>query len=115
MTNWSLLNVSIHNRLHRSFMSNAKNDSEWRAAPRLYVFIACEGIIQNLENRRSRPTTEWKKQIVPKVLKQLDLPLNTKVQWSQKAGCKCGCSPGFILPEVYEHKDFFVDVEPLDD
>jgi len=77
---------------------------------RIYFFVK-ETILENLENRRCRPHTEYLK-LVPDVLKSvpiLRIPNDIKVKWSQKAGCHCGCSPGFIL-DNYFGKDIYVDI-----
>lgn len=60
---------------------------------RLYLSVANENILEHLQNRFDRPVNEYKKLIAP-VLKMLGVE---KARWSQKAGCSCGCSPGFIL------------------
>ena len=69
-----------------------------RAATRVYVWPEGESIMENLENRRQRPYTTYRKEVLPYVLDQLGLPRDTKVRWSQHAGCSmCPCSPGFII------------------
>lgn len=86
---------------HLSFTaSTSKSD---RKASRLYVSVSGENIIQNLENRFDRPVKEYRRLLAP-VLQLLSraVPFNPiepviKARWSQKAGCSCGCSPGFIL------------------
>lgn len=80
--------------IERSF--NWRYPREYEAAPRMYVDVADETILDNLMNRRRRPYNEYKRMIrmsgLPTVI---DL---TKLSWSQKAGCSmCPCSPGFIL------------------
>lgn len=77
---------------------------------RVYIFPKGETIIENFFNRRSRPYNLYKKDVMPTVLNELDLPTDTRMNWSQKAGCSCGCSPGFILPD-YRGFNVFVDVE----
>jgi hypothetical protein len=47
--------------------------------------------------RYKRPHQAYRKEVLPLVLIDLMIASNTKVTWSQKAGCSCGCSPGFIL------------------
>lgn len=74
---------------------------------RIYFFVK-ETILENLINRRCRPNKEYRK-LVPAVLKKANIPSTTKVKWSQKAGCSCGCSPGFILD--YLGKEIFVDLK----
>lgn len=66
---------------------------------KIFIFPEGETILQNLANRRQRPSTTYKKEVIPAILAQAGLPADTKVTWSQKAGCSCGCSPGFILPD----------------
>jgi len=45
---------------------------------------------------------------VKEALKTAGLDENTKTKWSNKAGCKCLCSPGFLIPG-YSGFDIFVD------
>jgi hypothetical protein len=68
---------------------------------RIYFDIKGETLMENLENRRCRPYNEYKK-LLPQVIKELqnqglNITGNEKIYWSQKAGCSCGCSPGFVL------------------
>jgi len=82
---------------------------EMRQAARVYIFPKGETIWQNLENRRQRPHTTFRKEVMPAVLAEMGLPANTKIRWSQYAGCSCPCSPGFIIDDVHG-KTVFVDV-----
>jgi hypothetical protein len=63
---------------------------------RIYVWPTGESIMENLMYRRSRPHTAWKK-CLPLAFEAVGLDRDTKCGWSQKAGCSCGCSPGFVL------------------
>ena len=76
---------------------------------RIYIFQKDETIIENLQKRTVRPYTSYKKEVIPEILKSLNLPAETKVKWSQKAGCSCNCSPGFIVEGDYS-KDVFVTI-----
>lgn len=76
---------------------------------RVYIFIKNENIIENLENRRNRPCDQYRKEVMPGVLKEMNLPEDTKFSWKQNAGCRCGCSPGFIIADVYG-KEVFVNI-----
>lgn len=69
-----------------------------------------ETLWENFFNRRARPVTEYRKHVVPAALKYLCLPADTKVRWSQNAGCACGCSPGFIVP-INQNIDLHIHVE----
>lgn len=86
-----------------------KGRAEYNKPTRIIIWPQGETIWENLNNRRQRPYTIWRKEVIPTVLKELDLPLDTKVRWSQKAGCSCGCSPSFIV-EDYHTFDVHVDL-----
>lgn len=73
---------------------------------RVYFNHANESIMENLIARRSRPRDLYATYL-PEVAEKLGLPRTTKFRWSQKAGCECGCSPGFICVESYG-KDVWV-------
>lgn len=65
----------------------------------VYVHIKTEGVMENLMNRRSRPYTTWKKELLPIAARLIEaetgLTMEDKARWSQKLGCSCPCSPGF--------------------
>jgi hypothetical protein len=63
---------------------------------KLFVFHRNETILENLMLRHRRPSDLYRKEVLPKVFKKLKLD-PSRITWSQKAGCSCGCSPGFIL------------------
>ena len=71
------------------------------AKSRLYVDVN-ENVLENLENRFNRPVSEYRR-----LLKPVFKAMGVKARWSQKAGCSCGCSPGFILdrPVKLAHND----------
>jgi hypothetical protein len=65
--------------------------------PIIYFSVDKESVLENLENRRSRPHTEYRK-LINEALTAAGLPTNTgyKWTWNVKAGCSmCPCSPGF--------------------
>lgn len=69
---------------------------EYSAAPRMYVGVKHETLLENLMNRKRRPYNVYKTLLRGSVLAQVfDLG---KLTWSQYAGCSCPCSPGFVLP-----------------
>lgn len=51
-----------------------------------------------------------KNEIIPIFFEENGIPLETKIKWSNKAGCGCGCSPGFIISNRY-NIEYFVSVE----
>lgn len=82
-----------------------KSKSHLPVKTRAYIFIENEDIISNLTNRKQRPYTSYRKEIMPKVLEALKLPVDTKIKWSQYAGCtSCPCSPGFIIEGSYSQE-----------
>jgi hypothetical protein len=71
--------------------------SRFKSKPRVYVYPAQETIMENLANRRSRPLNTYRAAL-RKGLSELGVDLSrVDYKWSQKAGCSCGCSPGFIV------------------
>ena len=62
-----------------------------------FVWPEGETIMQNLMNRRSRPIKQFR-QSVEQAFDAIGVNRNNiTIKWSQKAGCQCGCSPGFII------------------
>ncbi len=82
-----------------------------RKAAHAYFFLTGESILENLKNRRSRPSKEFRK-LLWGILKKEGYTEHEvgRVAWSQYCGCSCGCSSGFRIEGVYG-KDFFIDVE----
>jgi hypothetical protein len=93
--------IEIHPRAYPEYNSGsaALRLKRYYKAPRVYVSIADENIMQNLANRTVRPNTLYKKLIKGPVLAALGVTAATHdLIWSQKAGCTmCPCSPGFVL------------------
>jgi len=72
---------------------------------KIYIWSSGEFIMDNLNNRRSRPYEYYKQAIIPKVMAEIALSnpeayeyiKNTTWSWRQKCGCgMCPCSPGFV-------------------
>lgn len=76
----------------------------------MFIFPKGESLIDNLYNRRNRPIGFYKKEVLPFVRQKLNLGDEVKFRWSQKAGCRCGCSPGFIVDGIYTRQDIFVTI-----
>ena len=81
---------------------------------RAFFFLANETVLDDLINRHSRPYNEYRRLLVDYLTEQeVKLDLVT-IKWSQKAGCACGCSPGFIVdgwlgPKLHK-RDLYLDV-----
>ena len=81
-----------------TIMPRNNNTKYWRdyvKSPRMYVSVADETIMDNLANRKRRPYNIYKTMIQSSGIGEV---LNLDgLRWSQKAGCSCPCSPGFVL------------------
>jgi hypothetical protein len=92
----------------RSYPRRPGDVREFQKMTRVYFWPKGETILDQLFTRRHRPYEEWRK-LLPEVFDQLELDYTGKSRWSQRAGCTCPCSPGFVL----EHK-LMVDGMPID-
>lgn len=66
---------------------------------RLFIETKDESVAENLMARmfgHSAPYKTYRQEVLPRVFKKLKID-PAKVSWSQKAGCSCGCSPGYVL------------------
>lgn len=83
--------------------SRARNWRELRReankATRIYVHPSQETVLDQLVKRRVRPVAEWRR-LMPEILERAGLSAQ-KVRWSQRAGCSCPCSPGFICEDSW--------------
>lgn len=75
-------------------------DRQFNARTRVYVSPKGETVLQNLTNRRDRPTADYRKAVV-----ELYPDFKGNMTWSQTAGCGCGCSPAFILDRTMRNED----------
>lgn len=75
---------------------------------RVYIWPEKESVLENLVNRRDRPVKLYK--IAAEAALSVAMIAKTSLRWSQKAGCGCGCSPGFVAGRPLFHTDSFVDV-----
>ena len=92
------------------FANDAWGPSGVTKRTRIYVFPKGETVLANLENRHQRPYNVYRKEVIPAVLEHLGTP-DAKVSWSQRAGCSCPCSPGFVIKEGDWGREVFVTVE----
>ena len=89
---------------------------DWRnraSKARVYIFPKGEGVFANLVNRFDRPAKLYRTEVMPAVLEEMGLDPTTKFVWNQKAGCSCGCSPGFII-DAHTREEVYVTVEAAD-
>ena len=80
-----------------------------RLTSHAYFFPKNESVLENLANRRSRPSAEYKALLLEYLHSQGIT--GVKPVWSQRCGCSCGCSPGFRINGLDNYfKDFFFTV-----
>lgn len=98
MINWFPVEAKrIERRWHRG-----QSPREMNRNPRVYVFPKGESVLDNLVLRRSRPVGAFRdvaRQAIkgdPELVPNMPVGQPLELRWSQKAGCRCGCSPGFI-------------------
>ena len=73
---------------------------------RVYVWPKGETILENLANRHTRPYNEFRKLLTTILTNAGFSCLDAAgAHWSQKAGCACGCSPGFVLSKRLTTKE----------
>lgn len=63
----------------------------------IYFIINGPTVMQEINEKKGKYYNVFRKEVLPTVFKKAKLPLDTKVIWSDKAGCSCGCSPGFLI------------------
>ena len=69
----------------------------YKTKTRIYIWTEGETLEENLFNRRSRPLGLYRQSAFMALDKLKIDRSKMSVKWSQKAGCGCGCSPGFIV------------------
>lgn len=88
------------------------------AKSRCYVKIVNELLIDNLNNRKNRPATMYG-EVLRKAFRVLEIEQDeyVKIRWSQKAGCSCPCSPGFIVDGITGYTmwvDFYANEDDIE-
>jgi hypothetical protein len=76
----------------------------YKTNDKIYVWVKNESVLDNLINRRNRPVDEYKNKVIPVAMEILknsypevyEVVKNNKWKFSQKCGCTCSCSPGFV-------------------
>lgn len=65
--------------------------------PRIYASVPDFNLLEDLTNRNRRPFRQWRK-LVNDAIMASGIGVDTaRMGWDQRAGCGCGCSPGFVL------------------
>ena len=91
------MNAQTDNQLMTWRLSPRRWNSyrQYNAKPRIYVWLASETVGESLAGRFQRDKRTYRA-FAKAVLAELGIA-DAKFHWSQKAGCSCGCSPGFVL------------------
>ena len=90
-------------------VSISKSDNNDKKPDRsiIYIFINSPTVMKEIQEKKDKYQNVIRKEVLPTVFKKAKMPLNTRVIWSDKAGCSCGCSPGFLITG-YNGMDIFV-------
>jgi hypothetical protein len=106
-----IVKIDVHERAFDSRYNRARRAwRDYNKAPRVYVSIQDENILQNLANRTVRPYIEYKKLIKKPVFAALGISAaDWDLSWNQNAGCSmCPCSPGFVLKKTKGYSNALV-------
>lgn len=84
---------------------------KYRTKTRIYISLEDETILEHFRSGRfTRPHQVYREEIIPKLIAQGYITQDSKLRWSQKAGCSsCPCSPGFITDQILGH-DIYIRV-----
>ena len=87
----------------RSYSPRYERWSQHASAARVYVRVGDFNVLEDLQNRRRRPYTEFRKFIEGVVWPALGWQDTApKLGWRQNAGCSmCPCSPGFVVQATH--------------
>ena len=82
---------------------------------RVYIFhegVSPENLFGLANGERwNHPIDLYRKFVLPRVRREFKIGPGTSIRWSQKAGCSCGCSPGFIVNDNQGCRNIFVSIE----
>lgn len=93
---------------------------------RMYLFPenfnVGDNFLSRVSGKKITETTFYKNSVLPKViefLKKNDPVLyyeikDSKWGWSKRAGCDCGCSPGFVSQNIKNRNELFVHYKVSD-
>ena len=92
----------------RSWNPSRRDSDSPHGRSRAYVFLQDENLTENLVNRRSRPYNTWRP-LVEEALTDLGLTFRS-LRWSQRCGCSCPCSPGFLIDGPDRGRDYYLTI-----
>ena len=71
---------------------------EYNRKPRVFVSPTGEGVWENLQNRRNRPVSEFRRAAYLAIAQLGYTKSDVKLRWDIHAGCAmCPCSGGFVM------------------
>lgn len=81
------------------------------------VYILNGNVLKHFFTRDNLPYNTYKKEVLPDVIEKLKNETNLELKpnefhWNKRAGCCCGCSPGFVakVPQIHYGYEIFVTV-----
>jgi len=86
----------VYPKYGRPYLSDTM--ASYHSRPRVYVHVAGDTVLADFACRFDRPHKVYRT-FLPAILAAIGAD-GAKANWSQKAGCSCGCSPAFILKDV---------------
>lgn len=98
----------------------SRKGEPYRDSNKAYIWVSGESLLENLQNRHSRPSKFYQDNVLPEILKQVatqnpEFGINTNPKdwgWRSKCGCSmCPCSPGFIQKGGIGHVTISAEVE----
>jgi len=70
------------------------------------LYLVVSGGVSN-----KRVFSEARKNVIPALIAQYDLPKDTKFRWESRAGCFCGCSPGYVFDSKSRPYEYWCQLE----
>jgi hypothetical protein len=103
----SVTMATLHDKYYTGGRGRGYSDHVKSTKARVYVWASESfNVVEDLTNRRRRPHDAWRP-VVEELLHRVGVEFD-KMRWNQRAGCSCGCSPGFILEGGPSKVEFFV-------
>lgn len=94
--------------LRNSWLVSAKEYEKINGCSIVYVYVKGESVIEQLYARKHRPHQALR----PIVKAELEKHgIKGTLRWSQRAGCSCPCSPGFLIINGDIGNDYWITIE----
>jgi hypothetical protein len=89
-------NITVQQRKQRGW--SRREVREYNKAPRIYIAVKDENVLEHMDRRMARPSKLWAS-VIPQAMEALGVSNTThRAAWSIYAGCTmCPCSSGFVI------------------